>query len=180
MPNIAESSLIRKKTSKKGNQYMFDPRQGLFLQYYLDPKSETFSNAYQSAIKATYEEEYAKTITAQMPDWLAENIRKFNMLGKAERNLDKILDLETKEPVIGMFGKMIDPETKEVIMKENGNLLKTKADVSKFIAERIGKDKYATDPPVGDKTFNITQIIINGDTRDKSNGETNTSLESLK
>lgn len=168
----------KKEKKKFGNQYIADPRQAFFLQYYLDPKSNTFSNAYQSAIKATYEEEYAKTITAHMPNWLSENLRKQNMLGKAERNLDKILDLETKEPVIGMFGKMIDPDTKEVIMKENGNLLKTKADVSKFIAERLGKDKYGSDPNEGDKTFNITQIIINGNTRDKSNTETGISLES--
>lgn len=76
-----------------------NPQQQAFLAAYLNPKSDTWSNAYQSAIKAGYKEEYAKTITAQMPEWLSENINKTKLVVKAERNLDSALegDLDDKE-----------------------------------------------------------------------------------
>ena len=126
------------------NQYQPDPRQALFLSYYLDPKSETFSNALQSALKAGYQQEYAESITAKSTTWLAESVGDQFMLSKAERNLDKFLDLETLQPIITMIGPLIDKETGEVMTKENHNLLKIKSDVSKFVAERLGRDKYAT------------------------------------
>ncbi len=111
-----------------GNQYKADPRQSLFLQYYLDIKSTTFSNALQSALKAGYEQEYAENITGQMPEWLSENLGKNKRLERAEKKIDEILDYNAQT--------------------ENGldnTLLKTQADVSKFIASTIGKDKgYST------------------------------------
>uniref|UniRef100_A0A6M3J4U3 Putative terminase n=1 Tax=viral metagenome TaxID=1070528 RepID=A0A6M3J4U3_9ZZZZ len=100
-----------------GNQYQPDPRQALFLSYYLDPKSKTFSNAYQSAILAEYSEEYAETITSQMPDWLSESLGDNKMLHKAEKNLDEFLD---------------DNEDKKI-----------KADITKFVASRLGKKKWS-------------------------------------
>lgn len=105
------------------NQYEVDPRQALFLSYYLNPKSETFSNALQSALKAGYSQEYAENITNQMPDWLAENLGKEKMLKKAESNLEKILE----SPIID---------------KDN-RIDKVVADVSKFTASRLGKDKWS-------------------------------------
>lgn len=105
-----------------GNQYKPDPRQANFLKNYLDPKSPTYSNAYQSAIKAGYEEEYAKVITAREPDWQSEAIRTDQMVAKAERNLNNMLDLD----------------------EEDTHRLKIKADVSKFVAERLGKNKYSS------------------------------------
>lgn len=67
-----------------------------------------------------------------MPDWLSSSISK--VLAKAERNLDTFLDLETKESVVTPTG--------EVVMRENINLLRIKADASKFVAERLGRKKY--------------------------------------
>lgn len=99
-----------------GNQYKPDPRQSLFLKHYLDPKSETFSNAYQSAIKAGYEEEYAQNLTGQMPKWLSESIRTEQMLNKAEKNLDILMESEDE---------------------------RVKADVSKFVAGRLGKRRWS-------------------------------------
>src|SRR5438132_6130451 len=90
------------------NQYQPDPRQALFLSYYLDPASETFSNALQSALKAGYQQEYAESITAKSTAWLAESVGDQFMLSKAERNLDKFLDLETLQPIITMIGPLLD------------------------------------------------------------------------
>lgn len=109
-----------------GNQYKPDPRQALFLKHYLDPKSETFSNAYQSALKAGYEEEYAKVILSKDLDWLSESVRTELMVTKAENNLKNILEMDVLKDEVDT-GK-----------------LKIKADVSKFVAERLAKDKYSS------------------------------------
>lgn len=100
-----------------GNQYQPDPRQILFLSYFKNPKSKTFSNAYQSALKAGYSEEYSQNITGQMPDWLLESISDEKMLSKAEKNLDEFLDF-TEDP-------------------------KIRADITKFVASRLGKKKWS-------------------------------------
>ncbi len=155
---------IKKPRAKKkietnpngANQYVLDPRQALFFELYLDPKSLTFSNALQSALKAGFSQSYAESLMNLMPSWLSEKLGELNMLTKAERNLDKMLDLNTREPVMTMFGPLKDGITKEVITKENSSLLKVKADVSKFVAERIGKAKYST----GEKG-NTVNIQIN-------------------
>jgi len=98
-----------------------DPRQQNFLAYYLNPKSETFSNALQSALKAGYKQEYAESITAKMPDWLAENVGRARMLIKAERNLEKALDIPIEDKDIGQRA----------------------LDATKFVASRLGKEVYS-------------------------------------
>lgn len=105
-----------------GNQYKPDPRQANFLKNYLDPKSATYSNAYQSAIKAGYSDEYGQNILSQENEWISEGIRSEQMVAKAERNLNNMLDLD----------------------EEDTQRLKVKADVSKFVAERLGKNKYSS------------------------------------
>jgi phage terminase small subunit len=90
-----------------------DPRQALFLAYYLDPKSSTFSNALQSGIRAGYSEEYSQSILCKDLDWLSENVDKQNMVKKAMRNLNKLLD---------------EDKDKRILL-----------DTTKFVAERIGK-----------------------------------------
>lgn len=121
-----------------------NPQQTAFLSYYTNPQSDTFGNAYQSAIKANYTEEYAKNITGQMPDWLSENIRDIKMLDKAEKNLDKALDIS------------IDDD------KHGDKALK----VTIFVAERLGKKKYSVRNEVTgaegkDLTINIVKYADN-------------------
>lgn len=100
-----------------GNQYKEDPRQTLFLSYYLDPTSGTFSNALQSALKAGYSQEYSESITAQMPDWLSDKLGDLQMLSIAETNLLELL--------------------------QQGEDIKVKADITKFVAKTLGKEKYS-------------------------------------
>ena len=102
--------------SANGKTDRLTPKQEAFLSFYIDIKSETFGNAYQSAMKAGYEQEYAKTITAQMPDWLSDNIRRLSMLSKAERNLDEALDNDDE---------------------------KMRFEAGKFVAETVGKRHYS-------------------------------------
>lgn len=85
--------------TKKDPQAL-DPRQALFLEYYLRPGTETFSNIYQSAIKAGYSETYADNMRAKTLEWVSGNVglvTKDELVTKAKRNLDKLLDSEDEK-----------------------------------------------------------------------------------
>lgn len=110
----------KSKTNPNGaNQYQLDPRQKLCWDFYVNPKSETFGNAYQSAMKAGYKDGSSKQITTE--NWFLEKCRRLNLLNKAERNLDKILDLP---------------------LEDKANVV---LDASKFIAKTLGKDEGYSD-----------------------------------
>ena len=129
------------KTNPNGaNQHIIDPRQNLFLELWLDPKSDTFSNALQSALKAGYSQEYSESLLARMPSWLSEKVSELNMLSKAERNLNKFLDLD-KNP-------------------------KIQADITKFVAERLGKKKYGKDESTQSNIINILNVNLTNKQRD--------------
>jgi len=112
---------VKRKTNPNGaNQYQLDPRQKLCWDYYVDPKSETFSSGLASAKKAGYEPSTAEHITLEA--WFIEKLRTLNMLEKAEKNLNNFLEMKE------------DTDTK----------LRVKADITKFVSERVGKDKYSS------------------------------------
>jgi hypothetical protein len=117
-----------------GKRETLDPRQVKFLTLYLDPSSPTFGNALQSGINAGFSHQYSESITAQMPAWLSENLGNTKMLSKAERNLDDMLDMS---PEIEMTNK--DGETYKRYSTEK---LKVKADITKFVASTVGRNKY--------------------------------------
>lgn len=117
------------------NQYNLDPRQKLCWEFYTNPKSETFGNAYQSAIKAGYAETSCISITSE--NWFQEKTRRLNMLSKAEKVLEEMLELETKT--------VKEDEDGEQIIRVDSALVKIKQDTAKFIAERVGKaEGYST------------------------------------
>jgi len=117
------------------NQYQLDPRQKLCWDFYVSPKSETFGNAYQSAIKAGYEESYSRTITDT--EWFRDKVRRLNMLSKAEKVLEEMLELDTKT--------VKEDDDGEQIIRVDSALVKIKQDTAKFIAERVGKaEGYST------------------------------------
>jgi hypothetical protein len=121
---------MAKTNPNKANQYVLDPRQKLCWDFYVNPKSETFSNGLQSALKAGYDEEYSEQITVQA--WFLEKLRTLNMLDKAEKNLNDFLEMPTVTV------------TKDGVVVENDTKLRVKADVTKFVAERVGKALYST------------------------------------
>ena len=128
------------------------PQQILFLKGYTDPKSSTFGNALQSALKAGYSQEYSESITAQMPDWLSENLGKSKIVQKAERNLDMALD-----------GLLDDPEKgkKEIQWK-----------ASEFALERLKKQEYSTktetDITSGGKPIPILNAVFNNNSNEEN------------
>jgi topoisomerase IA-like protein len=124
------------------------PQQELFISYYTNPTSATFSNALQSALKAGYSQEYSESITAKDLTWLSESIGSMKLLEKAERVLNETLDVEHVVPKIGMFGPIVDKETKEPVMEVDAHILKIKQDSAKFIAETVGKKKYSKKSPM--------------------------------
>lgn len=92
-----------------------NPQQATFFKAYTDPKSPTFGNALQSALNAKYSQEYAETITAQMPDWLSENLGKIKLLQKANKNLEMALDGLLDDPEKG--AKQIQYKATEFVQK---------------------------------------------------------------
>lgn len=119
------------------NQYQLDPRQKLCWEFYANPKSETFGNATQSAIRAGYEPDYADQITTI--EWFKGNLRRLNMLSKAEKVLDEMLEM----PVETMKLEKNGDDYGEVVKTEPA-LVKIKQDTAKFIAERVGKEHYSS------------------------------------
>lgn len=107
---------------------ILNPQQQKFKEAYCNPNSSTFGNAYQSALVAEYSDEYAKNITGQGNDWLSEILRDREMLGKAEKVLNKTLDLESQIDKNGMIDSSIE---------------KVRLDAAKFVAETLGKEKYS-------------------------------------
>lgn len=85
--------------------------------------------------------------------WLRRNFEGFKeklmaydheyMLMRAENNIKEVLGLETLEPVIGLFGPVIDKKTRKAVIKQNDKLLKIKTDTSTFVAETLGKNRYS-------------------------------------
>ena len=114
---------------KQANQHLVDPRQSLFLENYFDPKSGTFANALQSALKAKYSQEYAEILSARMPKWLSEKVSNSYLLQKAESNIKEFLE---------------DDENKKI-----------KADMTKFVAERMGRKKWGQNKELESDNTNI-------------------------
>ena len=92
--------------------------------------------------------------------------KKEKLIKKAERNLDHLLDLKEKEPVVTMIGILKDKDGK-VIKKVNPNLLRIKSDATQFTLERLDKENYSsrTDvkvlPPEGLLTDQEVLHLIN-------------------
>lgn len=108
---------MAKNNPNGANQYQLDPRQEQTLAYYTDPKSDTFGNLLKSALKAGYTESYSRSIYSKA-EWLDEKGRDLLLIEKAEKNLLYFLT-DTKDERI-------------------------KADITKFISERLNKKKYST------------------------------------
>lgn len=103
-----------------------DPREKIMWDFYVEGLAQGRENAKEAALKAGYEECTASQITVR--SWFLarkDKLRRNEMLSKAERNLDKILDLDVTD-------KEID-----------SRLLSIKADVSKTVAKTLGKEAYS-------------------------------------
>lgn len=109
-----------------------DPRQQECLANYLNPDSETFGNAYQSAIAAGFSDEYARNFTYKRPRWWAEKVGNNYNLARAEKNLTEFLEMNTKIAVHKNDAAFDDP-----------GLCRVKADITKFVLERLNKQKYS-------------------------------------
>ncbi len=133
-------------------QAPINPQQAQFLSLYLDPKSPLMGNAMQCALKVGFSPSYAENITHILPEWLSENIGKDRMLIKAERNLEEFLDLEPVELKVRKDGVEYQ--------KTNSEVLKVKADITKFVASTVGKIRYGAKANDGGD-FNVQINITN-------------------
>ena len=103
-------------------------------------------NAYQSALSAGYSDDSARNITTR--DWFKERLgrlKRKDMLSKAERNLDKVLDFKMKDEE----GKVITPIASLVV------------GVSTTIVKTLGKDDgYSERSELTGKDGEKLEIIV--------------------
>lgn len=141
------------KTRKDRTQTL-NLRQQAFLTKYMDPTSPTYSNAYQSALAVGFSKQYAASITR--PNfgnaWISENIGNMTMLKKARQNLEEDLNLNVEEPVVTMFGPVINKETGEAVMKKNSKLIKNRQDATLFVLEKTDRVFKKQDPTIIQQT----------------------------
>ena len=163
MPDKKQKKKKRKTNPNKVNQHtLADPRQALFFSMFFDRKHQYFSNAYKSAMAAGFEKSYALNLKNLMPAWLSEKLEEMadaEMVQKAKRNLNEILDIPHQEDMIGMFGPVINKDTGLPFKRINTGILKIKQGTSEFVAERLDRKKFGKESPKGGNlTFNFTHI----------------------
>ena len=136
---------IKKKKLKRSKIVGKEPRQIRFIALYLDPNSKTFSNARGSAIKAGYSVGYANSIMNKGTEWILENTSKdkyTRMITKAEKNIESFLDME-EDVTVTIRNK--EGDILEERKVKDSNIMTTKASMTKFVAERIGKFNMKAD-----------------------------------
>lgn len=121
-----------------------DPQKTRFLELYTNPKSNTFGDAYNTAIKVGYSESYAKNIMHILPDWLSDNVGTAKRLKKAEKLMDKIMDLEA-----------VDEEG-----KVDNALISNQVKIINLIAKGIGKNTYSERTELTGKNGDSIHVTI--------------------
>jgi hypothetical protein len=107
----------------------FTPKQLTVIKNYLDPHSKTFGNWSRSMLAAGYKAGTARHQQLWMQNGLAS---RESLLIKAEKNLDNLLDSSND---------------------------RVRLDVSKFIAERIGKSFYAQRSESISRNENVVVVL---------------------
>jgi phage terminase small subunit len=110
------------------NQYTSDPREQVMWDIYITKLTTGIDNAYQSALEAGYAEDTAKNVT--LTGWYKERkdrLRRKDMLSKAERNLDKVLDFD----MVNEEGK-VDTQVASLV-----------TGVSTTVVKTLGKEAYS-------------------------------------
>lgn len=110
------------------NQTTSDPREQVMWDIYVTKLANGIENAYESAKEAGYEDATARQITIR--SWFIERkdkLRRKDMLSKAERNLNKVLDFD----MINDEGKVNTPVATLV------------TNVSTTIVKTLGKEEYS-------------------------------------
>lgn len=129
------------KKDKELAPEILNPIREAFIISYTDPKSPTYGNALQSALKAGFSREYAESLLYKKPLWLSEIVGRSERLEKARRNMDKFLELKTAEPLFQDGGKpIVDPETGEIVTKENPRLLEIQQKATFVVLKTHDKD----------------------------------------
>ena len=156
-PDMDETELVRVNGTNyapsnpyRANQWIKDPRQDIMWEIYMKQWNKGINpSAKQAALDAGYSDTTAINVT-NFP-WFKERfdrLKRKDMLSKAERNLDKILDLDYSklDAITGEIGVDIDK-------------LKIVADISKMTATTLGKDEgYSAKTTLDQKVSGEVQI----------------------
>jgi len=118
---------MNKPNPNGSNQTTSDPRESVMWEIYVKNLAKGIDNAYSAAVEAGYGKASAKNITLR--GWFKErenDLRRKEMLSKAERNLAKVLDTNY--------------ETEEGIKSD---VMRIVTDTSKFVSQTLGKKHYS-------------------------------------
>lgn len=138
-----------------------DPREQICWDIYVEKLLQGDDNAYQSAIEAKYGHDSARNITTR--NWFKERLgklRRKDMLSKAERNLDKVLDTS----YVNEEGKI------------SSDVMRIVVDVSKTVVTTLGKDDgYSSRSELTGK--NGEKILVMPNELIDKNSDTNSSTK---
>ena len=151
----------------------YDARQDVAWEYYLKNLMKGYENAREAGLFAGYSETTSAQLSQQ--PWFKERkakLKRREMLSKAERNLDDVLDLSyrvTKTKTVGTGEDAETIETEEV----DTDILKVVVDVSKMVTSTLGKDE-------GYSTKSLVDHDVRGDIQIKAVSYADTAIEAPK
>ncbi len=155
---------IKKKRKRRPPAKKPGPKVGLTLELLTKIKDLVIEGYTDVKIQTTL-----KIPKGTWDHWKYQNIENFAdkltqydllyQLSLAKQNLREVLKMETKEPVIGMFGPVVDKKTKKPVIRQNDRLLKIKSDVAIFVTETVGKAEYSKKQPLEDIDESIMIIL---------------------
>lgn len=119
------------------NQHFPDQRAELCWKLYIQGLAKGQPNAKQAALKAGYAPKFASNVvnTKWWKDH-KEKLRDKNMLTRAEGNLYRLLKLDYSKAI-----RLDDGSIEEGVDIDK---VKVVADISKYVTQTLGKDKYST------------------------------------
>lgn len=127
-----------------------EEKQAKFWEAYVDPESDTFGRIKDSAMAAGFSESWANTLRYRKPEWFEERVKDVKFIEKANRNMEKFLDMDTRTEVVTKSG--------EVYTKKDAALTKIQFDATKFVLERLYKDKWSPRQEVAVKAFDLADL----------------------
>lgn len=104
---------------------------------------------------------------------------KDKILGDAERELNRTLNIRSNIPVRDKFGKVVTNPDGSYVRKENANLLRIKVDTAKYVTERLDPNTWGKTEKTESKhlVFSLADLRRAKEERDRQKGSTEEGFE---
>jgi hypothetical protein len=128
----------------------YNPQQELFLNMYCDPNSKTFGKLTASGKAAGYSQYQIKKIDEDKPDWFRTGLRlqkRKLMFEAAEDNVHEFLTMGHTSLQEDQYGNIVE--------KTDATKLKVKAEMTKYVTDRLGEGAYTQKQETKHVNFNV-------------------------